>query len=122
MDGFDPLAVNVSVLSEALPGVPVSTEYPPDFRDGEALGERYVRVWLEGMGGDTFVAMPRVSLECWGESDADAMALAMAAVGALHSAAATHPRLSSSEWETAAGETWQGESYYRTVVNQAINL
>lgn len=114
---MDAIAVNVAVLAAALPDVDVCTEVPPD-RPG-----RMVVVERTGGAMDTCFDYPEITLTCWGATDQEASALAVAAARALFEAAQTHPLLSSSDMESKSGDDWpqDGTPRHRVVLQQVIN-
>lgn len=114
---MDPIALTVSILSEALPTVPVQTEVPEDRPD------RMVVVSLDGGTGDGFILRPRIGLTCWGRTDMDANGIATACISALSDAALDHPYLSHVALETISREEWgrNGHSRYLVELDLTIN-
>ena len=114
---MDPIAMTVSILSDALPEVPVQTEVP------ESRPDRMVTVSLDGGTGDAFIMRPRIGLTCWGRSDMDANGIAVACIEALAGAAEVHPYLSHVALESLARDEWTrtGAARYFAQLDLTIN-
>lgn len=114
----DPIGITLSVLRDALDGVPVSTEIPSD------RPERQVSVTLENGVTDDMLTVALVGLTCWGRSDRDAFGIAQAATEALREAALDHPLLSSARVEALSRDEWTatGQGRYYARVRLVINI
>lgn len=115
-DRQDFIGMVLQILRGAL-SVEVTTDIPPD-RPG-----RLVMVALDGDNSTPFVLRPRIGLTCWGESDRDAMGIALDAVAALQDAALDHDLLSAAELESMSRDEWlrNGQGRYYALVNLTIN-
>lgn len=112
----DCIGIVVGILSGALT-VPVSTEIP----DGRP--DRFVLVSLDGDSSTEFVLRPRISLTCWGQTDRDAMGIAVSALHALQEAAMDHALLSAAELESMSRDEWTrtGQGRYVSLVTLTVN-
>lgn len=113
----------VTILSQALDGVPVSTEMPWDSSSATAAPRRYVLVDLAGDQSDGFLLRPRYALTCWGASDRDAHSIALACVDALRDAAMDDDLLSACQMESMSRDEWNrtGQSRYLVEVDLTVN-
>lgn len=114
----DPNALCVSVLSERIPGLEVSTEVPGERPDGP-----FVQVSRTGGTGSDFLDEPIMTLVCWASSDAAAYALGIDCVHALAKQAEDDPYLSAAELITMSRDEWgaTGQSRYMVQVRLTIN-
>lgn len=117
---IDAISLAISILQEAV-AVPVSTEIPTDATSD--VPHELVSVALDGDTSDEFVLRPRLTLTCWGKTDPEAHALAVACVDALRDASLDHPYLSNVDLETMSRDLWSrtGQSRYLVVVELIIN-
>lgn len=113
----DPIELTVSVLKEALEGVPVSTEVPSDRQP------RFVSVSLEGMQDDGFLTTADLGLVVWGRTDRDAAGMTFRAIDALRDESMTHPYLSAAQLQSMSRDEWTstGQARYFASVQLIIN-
>lgn len=113
---MDPVQLAVEILSAEM-GVPVTTERK------ENRPKRMVLVSQIADASDEFLLRPRMELSCWGLTDRDAQAIAMAAVKALRDASEVHPYLSAVQIVTKDRDQWTrtGQARYVAEVDLIIN-
>lgn len=107
----------VEILSEALGGVPVSTDVPSN------RPLQMVTVDLVGDQSTEYLLQPTYALTCWGRTDREAKSIALGAVDALWAAADTHPYLSACSLQSLSRDEWvaNGQGRYLAMVELTVN-
>ena len=111
----------VEILTDALEGVPVSTEMP--WQADSTRPDRYVTVDLAGDRSTPFLLRPRYALTVWGRTDMDAHSMALACVDALRGASEEDDYLSACQLETMSRDEWarNGQARYMVAVDLTFN-
>ncbi len=113
----------VSVLAEALDGIPVSTELPFTANMPQGRPQRAVTVALEADQSTEFLLQPTYSLTCWGNTDREAKGIALDCISALQAASETHEYLSACRLQSLARDGWGASAppRYLAMVELTIN-
>lgn len=117
---IDSITLAVGILNGAL-DVPVGTEIPANVTAD--VPRELVTVALDGDLSDEFLQRPRLTLTCWGKTDKEAHALAVACVDALREESLDNPYLANVDLETMSRDLWSrtGQSRYLAVVELVID-
>lgn len=117
---IDSIMLVVGILNDAL-DVPVGTEIPSNVTSD--VPRELVTVALDGDLSDEFLQRPRMTLTCWGKTNKEAHALAVACVDALRDESLDHPYLANVDLETMSRDLWTrtGQSRYLVVVELTID-
>lgn len=96
----------IAALTDALDGIPVSTELPYTANMPQGKPQRYVTVSLEADQSTEFLLQPTYSLTCWGLTDKEAKGIALSCMDALYAASETHPYLSACRLQSLSRDGW----------------
>lgn len=114
---FSACEICVSVLSDAFPKIPVSTEVPQQRPKG-----RFILLTQTACSIKDFLAKAQMTIAVWGESDADAYALAIDVMHALNETAGLPGNLSDVEMINMARDEWAATGQARWMLQVLLTI
>lgn len=118
----DVTELTMGILSDALPTVSVTTQFPADSLSSMGSGT-YVVVSQTSDESDDFVLVPTMQMLCCAETDATAAALARSCVEALQDAALDHPLLSAVQMVDLGRDSYTSRGgRHRAIVRLYVNI